>query len=109
MTQSPPNLLINKNPTSKWDTWAPIINQQKNSDSYKSIFGYTDWRAIPTSSVMSAFVGGVVVSLVLCVTRTSFVLSDNGCLFDTPQISFIKLSFVCLFVSVALIVLDAKT
>jgi len=101
--------MITKNPTSKWDTWAPIINQPKISKYYTYTFGYTDWRTIPTSSVMSAFVGGVVVALVLCFTRTSFVLSDNGCSFDAPQISFIKLSFVCLFVSVLLVVLDAKT
>ena len=81
--------------------WADLIAKHKSEDQKSQSFLRTilDASASTRASVVSACIGGVVIGLTVVVARPSFILTEPGCMYESPTINWLKV--VCVFAFVA--------
>ena len=73
----------------------------------KSIFpAILGASAATRASVVSACIGGFVIVLTLFVARPSFILTEPGCLYESPKMNLLKVACAFVFVSVLMFALD---
>jgi hypothetical protein len=96
-------------PTSKWHAWNQII-QNCNTTSHIPTSHYKLYlNTISQSSLIYACIGGVVVTLVMIISRPACILTDPICPFDKPILNFVNIIIVFLITTAGLILIDTQT